>query len=403
MVLTKKLYELNPYQVACQARVLSEQVGSEGEYLAVLDQTVFYPTGGGQPHDLGQINDIHVTNVYKQSGVIYHVLQAPLQGVKQVTLMINWQRRFDHMQQHAGQHVLSRAFEIIVGGETIGFHLGEDSVTIDLNLNELTEEDLVRVEDLANKIAGENKEITTELINAEELSDEARAKIPELEDVIRIVAIQDFDSCACSGTHPNSSLEIGTIKILGIERYKQKIRVTFVCGARAFRYFRSFQKELLDTAAVLKTNWSSVRSSTSRLVAEKEELEKQKKELAYQLLISEAEGLRAKSEAIEDFKLSERVFVNRDFSEIKQLAQMVAGAQSSIAVFANLADGKVQFILQRSEELKIPMNECLKSGLALIDGKGGGNEKSAQGGGGNAEQVAEVMEHLKGFIRAQLT
>lgn len=396
---TKKLYEENPYLKNVEARVLTEQVrGYDGLYEVVLDQTLFYPTGGGQPYDRGFINEVAVLDVYKTEGVIYHVLESSLNNAEDVVLRLDWERRFDHMQQHSGQHVLSRAFEIILEAETVGFHLGEELVTIDLTIDSLNESMLNSVEALANSIITENRRIAKNNIKEDKIPEEVKKKIPELDKYVRIVEIDDFDYCACSGTHPDTTAEIGLIKILGWEKYKQKVRLSFVCGNRAIATMDKFQKQLYDTAAILKTNWEDVKNNVSRILAEKEEAEKRLRDLSSKLLGYEVDELLKEAEYNGHFYYLEKTFENRDFNEIKHLAEGVIKEGAFVALFTNKTAEKVQFLLQRSEGIDIPLNECLKHGLEVIEGKGGGNPKVAQGGGAKVENMQLALERMRKCI-----
>ncbi len=399
MEATKRLYDADPYLTECDARVLSEQVrGYDGLYQVILDQTVFYPTGGGQPHDIGYISDKRVLDVYKEEGVIYHILEDSLNRVEEVVARIDWDRRFDHMQQHAGQHILSRAFELIAEAETVGFHLGEEIVTIDLAIEAVNEEMVLEAETLANQIVTENRAIAKEQVKTSNISEEIKNKIPELGDYVRIIDVKGFDSCACAGTHPHTTAEIGIIKVLGWEKYKQKTRLSFVCGNRTLQALRHFQKEIYQTAAILKTNWTDVQSSVKRVLEEKSGYEKQVQALNEELLSYEMEKWKKEARFYKSFYLVEKIFEDRDFNQMKKLAVEITQSASFVVIFVNKTSDKVQFLLHRSDDIEIPMNDCLKLGLEWIDGKGGGNQKMAQGGGQNVENMNKAIENIRDGI-----
>lgn len=399
---TKRLYEEDSYLKECQANLMSEQVsGYEGLNEVILDQTIFYPTGGGQPNDYGWINGVAVVDVYKRDGIIYHVLEAPLHienTNKEVSLRIDWERRFDHMQQHSGQHLLSRVFEILFEAETVGFHLGEEVVTIDVNLEQFDEEMLKKAEELANRVAMENKRIIARNIKSEKVDEELKRKIPEITQYIRLVEINEFDNCACSGTHLDYTAEIGMIKIIGWEKYKQKTRLSFVCGNRAIATFTNFQKELYSTAATLKTNWENVNISVGRILMEKEELERSLKELKATIITNEISNFKDTASFNGTFYYYEKTYENREFNELKQLAHGITGTNQAIVLLATVINGRIQLLLQRSDELDISMVDALKIGLEVIDGKGGGNAKTAQGGGENVERLDEAIIRMRQFI-----
>ena len=394
---TKKLYEINPYLKEFHATVL-EQTKMNEFYHVVLDQTAFYPTGGGQPFDKGTLNLIPVVDVYKKEGIIYHVLQESLEGQTEVIGQIDWERRFDHMQQHAGQHILSRAFEILYDIETIGFHLGEQFVTIDLSTDRITNEMIEKVEQLANRIVMENRQIEKILYDVSELPEDAIKKIPELDDQVRLVDIEQFDSCPCAGTHPDYTGEIGLIKTLGQEVVRKNIRLTFVCGYRALSTFRNIQEELSNISTLLKTNWFDVTKKTKQIIEEQKVMESQIRSLKTELLPIKIEEWKKRSEKIGDIYYLEAIIENADPQETRQIAQGITQTSSYIVMIVNQSEEKIQFFLQRSDDVAIPMNEVLKVGLDVIDGKGGGNAKSAQGGSNRVDQLEQAVAEMKDYI-----
>lgn len=399
---TKRLYEDDSYLKECQANLISEQVsGYEGLNEVVLDKTIFYPTGGGQPNDFGWINGVAVVDVYKRDGIIYHVLESPLyieDTNLEVSLRIDWERRFDHMQQHSGQHLLSRVFEILFEAETVGFHLGDEVVTIDLNMELFNEEMLKQAEKLANRVAMENKRISVRNIKSEKVDEEIKEKIPEITEFIRLVEISEFDNCACSGTHLDYTAEIGMIKIIGWEKYKQKTRLSFVCGNRALTTFANFQRELYSTSETLKTNWGNINQNVTRILMEKEELERSLRKLKETVIAAEISNFKNAAEFNKNFYYYEKIYENREFSELKQLAQGITGSNQAVVLLATIVNERVQLLLQRSDGVDISMVDSLKIGLEVIEGKGGGNTKTAQGGGENIEQIDEAVIKIRQFI-----
>jgi len=398
---TKKLYEENPYVKEFQAKVI-EEVQVENHYEVVLDQTAFYPTGGGQPCDVGTLSGIPVQDVFKKNGVIYHVLSSSLEGKGEVTGLIDWQRRFDYMQQHSGQHILSRAFEILYKIDTVGFHLGEEFVTIDLQIDQLSEEMIEKVEHLSNQIVMENRAIHKYLLSPDQMTEQAIAKIPELDDYVRLVDIAHFDSCPCAGTHPNYTGEIGLIKVLGTEKIRNNIRLTFVCGYRALNYFHRIQLELANIASLLKTNWVNIKEKTEFLMEERNQFEAQIKSLKLEILPYQIENWRQKAESIGEAYLVEAVLENKEMQEIKKWMQEIVQSPSYIVLFTMKSKDKVQFLLQRSENVNLSMNDVLKLGLETVHGKGGGNPKVAQGGSSETMNMDDALNQMKEYITRQL-
>ncbi|MEH7110664.1 alanyl-tRNA editing protein, partial [Bacillus sp. JJ1764] len=198
-----KLYYTDPYIKSFTAKVERQAQDQDGNWFIVLDQTAFYPTGGGQPFDTGVIEQSRVINVEEIDGEIRHYLQEPIPSHKmEVSGQIDWDRRYDHMQQHCGQHILSAAFEQLFDYNTVGFHLGNDIVTIDLDTEQLTEAEAAQVESLSNQIILENKPIEIKWVTEEELSRYSLRKETKVKENIRLVIIPDYDYNGCGGTHP---------------------------------------------------------------------------------------------------------------------------------------------------------------------------------------------------------
>ncbi len=222
---TEKLFYQDSYMRAFTARVLKAERDEQGHFYVVLDRTAFYPTGGGQPHDTGTLNSVHVYDVEEIGGEVRHYIEDPVDVHHEIAGEIDWERRFDHMQQHAGQHILSAAFAEMVGYQTVSFHLGQQICSIDLDAVDLTDEEIMQVENKANDIILENRPVETRWVSAEELSQYPLRKEVSVSDNIRLVIIPDFDYNGCGGTHPNSTGQVSALKMLHWEKQKKKVRV----------------------------------------------------------------------------------------------------------------------------------------------------------------------------------
>lgn len=221
-----KLFYKDPYLKTFETKILKQQQVKKGDFYITLEETAFYPTGGGQPHDIGTLNGVKVLNVEEVDGEIRHYVERTLPHLDdQVVGVIDWERRFDHMQQHTGQHILSAAFAQLYDIHTVGFHLGNDTVTIDLDISELTEEMAGKAEKLANDIIMENRAIVTKWVEYDDLVNYPIRKLPSVKENIRLVIIDEFDYNGCGGTHPSATGEVGAIKVLNWERQRKK----FVC------------------------------------------------------------------------------------------------------------------------------------------------------------------------------
>ncbi|GAH44716.1 unnamed protein product, partial [marine sediment metagenome] len=227
---TKRLYLESPYKVEFEAQVVEKMIWEQKPAL-ILDQTCFYPESGGQPCDKGMINEVEVLKVLEDEARIIHLLAEDISSDK-VTGKIEWQTRFDHMQQHSGQHILSQSFHEFLGAETLSFHLGEAISSVEMDLRKISEEEVENVERRANEIVFQDREIKCYFIPEEKIESVPLRRPPKKKGLIRVVEVSDFDFSACGGTHVRRAGEIGLIKILKLERIRNNIRFEFICGKR---------------------------------------------------------------------------------------------------------------------------------------------------------------------------
>lgn len=350
----------------------------------VLNNTAFYPTGGGQPHDTGKIDEFEIVNVEEIDGEIRHYVAdsadvSTLAG--EVNAEINWQRRFDHMQQHAGQHILTAAFVELFDFPTVSFHLGTDSVTIDLQSTQVTEEQLLAAERLANDIILENRPIETKWVTAEEAAEYPLRKALKVEGPIRLVIIPDYDYNGCGGTHPTSTGQVQAIKILSTEKMKQNIRVHFVCGGRVINTLHTQNAVLTDVAKQLSTPKEEAHHALRKVMATAKATEKALNDANDQLLQFEAKEF-VTSAADHDSTVIIKAFNERSIQQLQKLAKFMTEQSEnlSVALIGEFED-KYQIVAARGKSGTTNMKEVLQAVLPLIEGKGGGNEMLAQGGG----------------------
>jgi len=236
--MTNRLYYDDSYLKEFTAVVLAAS-NEGGKPAVVLDRTAFYPTSGGQPHDTGTLGRARVLNVEETpSGDIIHILDSPLQPGP-VSGLVDWERRFDHMQQHTGQHILSQAFIVAAQAQTVSFHLGQETSTIDIDLPDPSPQIVEKAESLATGIVFENRPVQVLKVDRAKLSELGVRKESQREGEIRVIDVEGFDRSPCGGTHVRRTGEIGLIALLGLERYKGGTRVEFVCGGRALKVFRT--------------------------------------------------------------------------------------------------------------------------------------------------------------------
>ncbi|KOP79630.1 alanyl-tRNA synthetase [Bacillus sp. FJAT-21945] len=391
--LKNKLYYQDPYIKSFTTHLKDQQKDEQGRVYAILEETAFYPTGGGQPYDTGTLNGIKVIDVEEIDGEIRHYIAQPFNEPGEITGEIDWERRFDHMQQHAGQHILSAAFEEKFGFATVSFHLGNEVLTIDLDIEELTDEQAEEAEDLANQIILENRSIETKWVTMDELSSYRLRKQLSVTENIRLVIIPDFDYNGCGGTHPHSTGEVKAIKILDWEKQRKKIRVHFVCGDRVLNQLHQKQKEIKRLTSILNAPEENLADTAKKLIEDKKMLEKSIEELKDELVAYEAKDLLTNGKSSSNGLIISKQFKNRSIQEVQKLARAVTVlSEEAVVFFVNDAEEKLQFVCAKGKAPNGSMKEITNKLLPLINGKGGGNDLFAQGGG-EALITAEQLFH----------
>ena len=397
LLTTEKLYYQDPYMRTFSAQVKEKGTDKNGQEYVVLNRTAFYPGGGGQPNDIGEIASLPVHDVTEEEGKILHYVAksgwmevgATVQGE------IDWNRRFDHMQQHAGQHVLSAAFEEALGYRTVSFHLGREICTIDLAVNELSESDVSIAEEKANHVILQNLPIEAKWVSEEELSVYPLRKPVTVSGNIRLVIIPEYDYNGCGGTHPTATGQIMALKILGWEMQKGVVRVTFVCGKRVISQLHQKNAVIQRMTGLLNAPQESLADSVVRLQDLLKDQEKRMEEMAGKLMEHEADDVVKQARNRNGLLVIDRVYHHRPVSELQKLAKLTASRlEGCLVIFVNGADRKIQVVCARGEGMDMHMGSFLKLLLPMINGKGGGKEDFAQGGGEASMPAEEFLERI---------
>lgn len=385
-------YYTDSYTTTFEAELI-EQTSYEETPAVVLNHSYFYPASGGQPHDTGTLNGIPVTNVVirESDQAVLHVLaddvdlaaafsSAAVQGV------VNWARRFDHMQHHTGQHILSQAFIQVADAETIGFHLSGDSVTIDLDKAQIAPELVDAAEDLANQIVIENRPVTVLYPTEEEVKALLLRKVPDVVGKLRVVDIGGFDVTACGGTHVAWTGEIGLIKVLRIERRADTVRVEFRCGTRALHDYRAKHAIASQLSAELTTGVEHLPDIVAKMRDENRAQSRELRVLKKTVFDYEAEALWQNADRAHGYALITQIVEDRDVKEARQLIQNLIAREKTI-VLCGLPGDKALLITARSDDLPHDMVPVLMDGLAVLGvDRGGGRPTFAQGGGVKASR-----------------
>jgi alanyl-tRNA synthetase len=353
-----RLYYHNSYVREFEAQI----VAADGPRV-YLDTTAFYPTSGGQPHDLGTINGIAVESIEEQNdGRIAHTLASAVSPGLAVC-HIDWTRRFDHMQQHTGQHLLSAVFFDLFGFQTVSFHMGAEVSTIDLAVAALTQQQIEQAERRANELVCENRGVTVSFENAPE----GLRKASDREGELRIVSIDGIDRSACGGTHVRSTGEIGAIQIRKLDKIRGNVRLEFTCGSRTTRRTRQDFNALSAIARSFSAPLDECPDLVSAQIEAAKESDKARRKIAMELAIYQGKELHAKS--------PRHIARGPITDDVRALAQ--AFAMNPGAVFLGISsDG---FLLAAAKDSGINAGAVVKPLLAELGGRGGGSPQMAQG------------------------
>lgn len=393
-----RLYYKDPYIKTFESLIKQQGLDDSGRPFVILENTAFYPTGGGQPHDTGFINGVEVLDVEIEGEDIRHYLDESLpESVTMVQGEIDWDRRFDHMQQHAGQHILSAAFAELFNYQTVSFHLGQDNVTIDLETTQVSKAELDQAQHFANKIVFGNHPIMIKWVEEEDLAKYPLRKAPKVKEQIRLVIIEGIDYNACGGTHPARTGEVGPIHILGTEKIKDKTRVSFLCGIRAIKRFDEQHAILQTLSHTLMRPQSEIHSMVEYILDQENRLKSELEETKKVLIEHEAERLVDRAPTLSHGeKLVAQFFIERPLNELQQLAYAVKDQDPNSYVLLTVSnEDKLQFIAARGKLLDLNMNSLVKELLPLINGRGGGKPDHVQGGGAVTMTASALLEHLK--------
>jgi alanyl-tRNA synthetase len=420
------------------------RTGGESLWQVALDRSVFYPTSGGQPHDIGTLTatspsgarlEAPVLDVEEdEHGEVWHLTRKPLLAGTQIEGQIDWARRLDHMQQHSGQHLLSALFYKELHALTVSFHLGDAISTIDLNTESLEPAQLAKIEQLANAIVAEGRPVTQRCVTADEaeilLQSGALRKLPIRSGNMRLViitgetaagAIQgkgaeedtgaiygegapnpDLDVNACGGTHVSSTSQIGAVLLRGTERIRQSIRVSFLCGHRAIAAARADDALLAQLGRELSVGRADLPAALTRLKTEAKSGAKERQALREDLANYHAARLLVEDPPRNDLRVVRRIFPDRDAEYVKLLASRVIGAAPhTIALLASTQQQQapVTVVVACSPELGRNAGEMLRAALATFGGRGGGSATLARGLVA-ADQLGSALDALEAQVRS---
>ncbi len=409
--MTTKLYWKDSHVTAFTARI-EDCLEKGGAQFVLLDQTAFYPTGGGQPCDVGRIGAGIVRNVEAgEDGRIWHQLEnlveTPVEFAvgpaefavgNKVECEVDPHRRREMTQQHTGQHILSQAFFQLFGAETRGFRITDRATEIDLTLElqpSEIEQAILRAEDLANSIVFDDREIRIHEVTPEQAAALPLRKESFVSDCVRVIEIADFDWSPCGGTHAQRTGEVGLIAIRAWERAKRMTRVHFVCGVRALKDYRLANKSAEDVAIKFSVGRDDAEANVARLIEDNKQLSRRVRELAEVAAKVEASELFGATVANNGVRIIEKVFEGRDFEEVKLIAHRLVDAADVVALLATRDAETVRLVFARSANLAFDMNALVKAACERLGGRGGGKPDFAQGGGANVKELTAALKSAK--------
>jgi alanyl-tRNA synthetase len=377
--MSNKIYWENPYITNINASV-TEKYLKDGKCYLKLDKTIFYPNfSGGQPRDYGYINDIEVIDVYEDDTDIVHVLNKNIDNLD-VKLSIDFERRFDHMQQHTSQHILSAAFYKIFNWQTESFHMGNEYSTIDLSIKDISENEIEKTEILANKIIQSNFKVSSYFVEKDNLKNIPIRKNVPIEKNIRIVEIEGLDYSICAGTHVSSTGEIGLVKIIGFEKNKSMIRIKFIAGQRALNHYLTTYSTINHIRKNLSTDEYNLENKVNEILEYNKSLEKHNRKLKNKIVELKTFELISKVKKINNYKFIIESFSNEDSIYVDSIRRNINNSHDDIfQIYTLQSPNGMLFTISKPKLLKIDMKNVFDELSQMYEIKGGGNNDSIQG------------------------
>jgi alanyl-tRNA synthetase len=394
---TERLYYDYASAEPFNAEIIELCPALNGEIPVLLNKTIFYPEGGGQPADHGTINGVPILNVREKDGEIFHMISAEDAGkleIGKAELILDSRCRRDHTQLHTGQHLLSGTILRMTGAPTVSMHMGEETCTIDVNAPEINEETLIMVEDAVSDAIEENRPVKVHLCPPEDISLFKLRKVPPKgEEVIRVVEIEGHDIIACCGTHLKSTAEIGLLRILGAEKYKGMTRITFLAGRRLLLESRLLRHNAVIASRALSVPVGEIGSGVLTLAEKITELEKRLKVFTEAAVKEKAEALVQKAASAAAYSKLPPIIVesyaDESINEVLNIGKIAHKKIRAVFVLASMQDNK--FAAFSSVE-RFDLRTFLKNALEAQGGKGGGGNTFFQGSFGNNKAMNDFLE-----------
>lgn len=388
-----KLYYEDQYLKEFTAEIIGV-IEKNNLYYVSLDKTAFFPGGGGQHCDLGYIDNHKVIDIVEENGEIYHVTQTKPIKIHRVNCKIDWDRRLDGMQQHLGQHVLSGCFFKLFNANTVSIHLGNEISTVDIQ-GYLDEESIRKAERMANEIIYQNIGVNFLTPSKKELKKlNLRRDLPNTNEQIRVVQIGDLDINACCGVHPSRTLDLQAIKIKRWEKHKGATRIEYLAGKRAIEdYFKKddFRNQICK---FLNCGEQDAINSVNKLSNELKACKDENRQIKIEISDYQIKDMIMSAENLGDISVITKIYESGDLKHISKIAEKIVLNDNMIVLLAVKNEEKANLIFAASKNINsISMSDLLKDAITLIDGRGGGSNFLAQGGGKNSSNLQGVIDY----------
>lgn len=388
-----KLYYEDQYLKEFTAEIIGV-IEKNNLYYVSLDKTAFFPGGGGQHCDLGYIDNHKVIDIVEENGEIYHVTQTKPIKIHRVNCKIDWDRRLDGMQQHLGQHVLSGCFFKLFNANTVSIHLGNEISTVDIQ-GYLDEESIRKAERMANEIIYQNIGVNFLTPSKKELKKlNLRRDLPNTNEQIRVVQIGDLDINACCGVHPSRTLDLQAIKIKRWEKHKGATRIEYLAGKRAIEdYFKKddFRNQICK---FLNCGEQDAINSVNKLSNELKACKDENRQIKIEISDYQIKDMIMSAENLGDISVITKIYESGDLKHISKIAEKIVLNDNMIVLLGVKNEEKANLIFAASKNINsISMSDLLKDAITLIDGRGGGSNFLAQGGGKNSSNLQGVIDY----------
>ena len=402
--MTEKLFHSNPYEICTDAKVVSLEK-KHGIWELVCDRTVFYPEGGGQPADRGTISGIPVIDVRKRDDVVVHTLELHPQcnPGDTVSMELDWNHRYEYMQQHSGQHIISAVFYRALGIGTLSVHLGESYATIETDRSEITDGEISQTEDLVQDILCSNMPITDQYISQEEMDDIDLRREPQVAGTVRVIRIGGYDAAPCGGVHVGSTGEVRLVKCISREKIRGHVRTVWKIGQRAAADYRELTDITLQLSTLLSVPRDGIISRVETVLEDQKRLQLHIQHLESSLAVNLIAQMSNRAELVDHVRIVSETIQVSDASIIRHMNALLPQDYPLVFCCVCISEQSLRWLIGVTGGVQIDFSAILKEVLPIIEGKGGGRYPLWQGAGTRAEGAEEFTRKIRRWIRQYLT